>query len=1325
MIDDRGAVGTSNVMVRRTTRSSLDGGGKIDAQNIHGMLSSMTDEDSIISLPLNDVDQPTQQHRQWLHHTTATSTTNNNSGSGVMSPYNITKILAMRMLQGYTPTSHKCHECNSPLMESELGIVQCVVCVGGLSVGEEMRRDVVGDERDDEVEESDEGAAADEDGQLVAEVDRLMAAKLKQRRMKKNLVCVTEEGDIELRRMSTQETWNEEEGSYLGGEVVAYSESVEDAVVANYGLDESNRGEELSLFESDGAGSGSLNEEDDIPAFNCTNYPDLAQEMDRKRVSELEADRDAALIIKSRRKKRNTMKKNGGIKLLEAIDEMSSASSTRKRQQEEEELQLLASQLAAEGGGTTSAGSSIKSEKSIKSGKSLPLPQPKAYSFSVNDASVEDDNNLYTSASTPVMMAVSHHNASIIQDIDSTLVSYNKGKAFATQIIEETNTILDDLVSTEGGGGGGEGGDVSVARKPSSSVSPSMKSDGYGKKVKKKLRRIQADNNDLDAKVKDCVVMYNECTTTPMSSPGPLSLTPLSPMAGQSPRSRKRLTINNISSETTHHADRNKSYMPSWENSMKNSVQNNSSDEGLDNDDAHDVVSQDPPPPPSLVSSPRAVQREETDDFFTEIRRKALLSKAMSTQSKVVAELESTIQTRKDDTLLHVRLNGRDNNGEVEDDVSELESPQPFGAFHSGTNEATKKSLSSPKSKATSLVGQDTIIEIEQRWRAANIRRLEKQQLQDEMSPATAERKTILAVVPDDEKRDASLQTIRQAGVILPFDESIKQKQKASTPKSRNPRPIELVTVEECSSDEAEEERSLDEEVSTPQVFAILPPTTNTITRREYHRPTVISDAQSQISSLASLTPSLQLETKRIAQLEADALCKHKEAELAAKTAREALEQMTLARKARHEKKKEMKSKRKDAPEGNNNAEDSSHRLNPTNGALTNMKLLPHQGDGVKEKAVIGKRNANEDMLSMSSTLSSLDNKVEIKREKKQDVSSDDSDSCNDSNTASSTSSYLDKYQLGLERRRNERHTRNTRRMRRDYDPITPKRANRRIPSRPPKLRFSDSESSASTFSSYSYGNMPERMPRGRPTYHDDHYRRRRSRERNAPATSGRGTAKPNLLLPSLCSPDASPQTSGMPQQTTSGMPSQQHHQRQPSPYDHQQQALLVPPPPHSMVNAPFQPNHDMYMPGVGFERVPMDPAAGMIRPPPLGRIASEPVPQLYQQPLMAQQYQQYSTDGQIGRLPPQQRRQPSFESRMATLKLAGLPPNHPYGQSRMSNRPHSSMISTGAYHNPMMTNPPQQKVEFGTGYPRPQYQQYASHPGYQYESRNDLSSVR
>ena len=1167
--------------------------------NIGAMLSSMTDESFTLSAGGGNA----------THQNATSNTTANNNNHTPRASKNATKILAMRMLQGYTPTPHKCLECNMPLLQSsDSGIVQCVVCLerqvilstpnGSSSTSSSSS---VVDDDNTCSEEEEEEAKVEHRRQLVAEVDGILVATKSQRKTrmkgsKTDIVTITDDGDIELRRLLTMESIE----SYsdilvVGTDSGSGSGGGENSVVSSNNLCESDR-------TTDGGDEGELI----LPAFNSINYPHLAQEMN---------ERSALLAAKSQsavgKKKKNIKNKN--VRLLEAIDELSAASSAKKQLRgaaTTTKQKMVPTMIGEE---QSSVGGSDKENSSHSPPKASPYPHKV----------VDDSDN--TS-----MMSVSQHNASIINDIDSTLISYQKGKAFATQIIQDTNGILDDLVSTEGGGCG-YGGDGTM------SVSPSLMSDGYGKKMKKSSRGKVVD---FDQQVKSVI------------SSGASVVAPTMPTTPNKRPPKKRLTINNISSEA-HHGDRKKCYMPSWDNSKKNSAEK---DGGCDDmpRGAHDVSS-------LTLQSHQANNSPtvgEKDDFFSELRRKALLTKASATQDKLDAELGgSTIKQAeqgdvKEGTMMHIETG-------MNDDVSALESLPPFsptnktdgnvppkkpltGAFEVEEGEVIPNSLA----KSTALVGSDTIDEIQKHWRAAKVLQLKKQQLQDEMSPAAAniQRKTTEAtstrlsaqpVVPDDEKVELALQSIRKEKekVVLPFDEPMKLQNVASSPRmGMSPRNhvsassatgrlnktgIELVTVEECSSDE---------EVSSAA------------REKGQQRPGV----PSQTDSIASLSSSVKLQTKRLAQLEADALRKHQEAELAATTARTALEQMMQARNARKEKESKMKEEKE---KSDNNYTDLSmcstlSSLDKKVGKDTEKPPVKHNGE-----------TNYQGIASVSNAVGSKKNKAEEESSPDSISSHDSSDVTNndstiDTNTTSST--YLNRHRRALEERRRGR----SRSLGRSYYPTTPKTQNTLRVSRPPPLRVDDSsESSTSTSTNSTFDSMSDTKPR-RP-FGADRRRRTLSAPRGGRNTNlgGRSRVTPNLMLPSLNSPD--PSTPSTPRRSGRTPPESAHHQHQSqstSPH-HRNVASNQ----HSMGGEAYERNESMYS------------ANNMHMPSPY-----------HQQPMTAHNH--YAPGGQSGRMSPYS---PSMATRMAKMFLdstdtsrryppvtnrnvnVGLPPHHIYGQSK------------------------------------------------------------
>jgi len=1133
-----------------TTLDNLMATNTIPAQHsIQGMLSSMTDEDSFIPTTIS----ASKQRKA-----------------------DATKILALRMLQGYKPTNHKCTDCNIPLMQSSnSGIVQCVVCV------EQLESTTPVDSMSDDDESEIQGSMLDDDRDDNNNHQHHSTKK----QNKKSVVSITQEGDIELRQLGTHEsleakldiTWCTKDGlqneivvgeskssserSYTSDDVASTSSSVEQ-------LDDSNDTRDSNVVPT-------------LPAFNSINYPHLIKEMETRRINALEQQQQ-----QQTKKKTKGIK---GIKLLEAIDELSAASSAKKKQQQQ---LLLQQQLDRH--------EQLQQEESEDKENSLQAPELEDTQIPKETASPNNDT-------TPA-------------------------KFDSTKIIEDTNNILNDLVSTEGSGDGG----TSVA--DAVSASPSIMSDGYGYS-KKSMKKLTYQNAKKDA----------EESATKYSS---------SPLTGSQ---RKRMTINNISSEPQQREDRRKV-----------------GGLGVDTHDVSQTLYTTPEVSPTSSPKESVGQHIEKDDFFSEIRRKALLSKVSSTKNKLVGIIQEDGIEGAEDTSVKQQPTW--------DNVSALESPssfilpklnggikRPVFGISKVVEEEEVSTVPQSLVKSTKLVGLETTDELHQRLRAANIRQHKQQQLHDEMSPAaTITRKKTLwtqPVVPDDEKRELALQSIRKEGVILPFDESTKLSQKIlhnmsnTTPKMNNLKTsTDVVTVEECSSDE---------EVWSKK----------------------ITQAPSESSSFASLSSSVQLQTKRIAQLEADAQRKHQEAELAATTAREALAGMLKKRNVQQDKEKK---------EGETidysvaSASQYSYSLTAKNTVGSKIKVDLQQDVSTKDKM-------EDDNLSMSSTLSSLDNKTDDKDKPKKkggSINSEDSSDSNDGgstiDTNTTTSTYLDKLQRSLDKRI-RRHS--LRASRREFS--TPSPSHHRTPRRrPPSLRAESSDSSTSSSYTFStYDSMPERRRSRsieRRSYDRRHHRSLSNPRSRRNGDSGRRKVVPSLMLPSLSS---------------SASPSSRCEQHLPLLSPHEQYHPAAPPRPHTI------PNHQIqYYSGIGESgyHPPIDPSFGsnMIRQSLLSqRVTSEPV--FYQQqPLMAHQPRElhYSADGQFGMPSRGQQYSPSLSSRMATLKLAGLPPNHPYGKTSND----FSQSFTGSYPSGVYMVPPQQqKVRFNTA-PLPVY-----------ESRNDFPTSR
>jgi hypothetical protein len=250
---------------------------------------------------------------------------------------------------------------------------------------------------------------------------------------------------------------------------------------------------------------------------------------------------------------------------------------------------------------------------------------------------------------------------------------YAKGKAFATKIIRETDSVLSDLVCSEN--------QINV---PTTKKRTSMSSASSG------AMRVGAP--------------------------------------------QKRTTINNLAKERS--AGQRKCYMPAWENSMKNFV--------LDDEDSLNDKGNEQPPTPS---DGKAISHR--DDFFDELRHRALMTKATLVQEKLEA---SGFVTKRTGTFAASSPMHAERNDHI--DIRARESPLSTYANENVAHDA---------SNAQPLKQGHHHGESGSRSELASL------------SPTkqTSEAELVNSIVPDDEKKYLALKCIREEKMVLPFDENI------------------------------------------------------------------------------------------------------------------------------------------------------------------------------------------------------------------------------------------------------------------------------------------------------------------------------------------------------------------------------------------------------------------------------------------------------------------------------------------------------------------------------------------------------------------------
>lgn len=125
---------------------------------------------------------------------------------------------------------------------------------------------------------------------------------------------------------------------------------------------------------------------------------------------------------------------------------------------------------------------------------------------------------------------------------------------------------------------------------------------------------------------------------------------------------------------------------------------------------------------------------------------------------------------------------------------------------------------------------------------------------------------------------------------------------------------------------------------------------------------TLAAAAQSSSDSIAEISSSFQLQQERIAHFEADALRKHREAELAAASAREALDEMIKARNDRKEKMNKAKARLEPEEERESKCDGIVVEIDLDNTAnLDETEILPNHADEESSPC------PNSDMFSAAS----------------------------------------------------------------------------------------------------------------------------------------------------------------------------------------------------------------------------------------------------------------------------------------------------------------------------------------------------------------------
>jgi len=625
----------------------------------------------------------------------------------------VAKRLARRMLQGYQVTSVTCTDCGVPLL-SHRGIVRCVVCVEELIFSSGSETEMGKARRESRNEES--------DGEPW--------------RMARSVINVTEDG-IELSPgMSTYTSIHHRDT----GAPDAIEECVTDDIERMLDiLDDETRSDEQYSF---GSVSGTTS--------SRAEYDDGNNEI---------SDESIALMISTLPvvKEQDIECEDGDNEISHAndaliISELPASGSPHRQLSHEVNEQNASTEFISE----EKKGRREKlSAKNVEAENARLLEEIDELALAGN----KESNRPFEETSQR-SGRVPSESARVNMADTSTLECYAKGKAFATKIIQETDNILSDLVCTENQVTGANSNITNMnATRPVASMTainattltmevPTTKNTTNMSSVIPKsptnaesttamtattsaaappdLNRKRTTNEYLSKK--NTASMSSIAPKSPTNSATTARMTSAAP----SELKQKRTTINNLAKE--HSAGRRKCYMPAWENSMRNFVFN-------DEESLIDDRNEQPPSP----SGDKA--RPHRDDFFEELRHRALLTKVTSVQEKLEA---SGYVTKRNGTFSATPLIQVEKNDH--DDI--IESPLSCSTHASSIHDA------------------------------ANTQQLKQRQHQDKswstskliIPPQTTDKsKAALfdATLPDDEKKHLALKCIREEKISLPFDENI------------------------------------------------------------------------------------------------------------------------------------------------------------------------------------------------------------------------------------------------------------------------------------------------------------------------------------------------------------------------------------------------------------------------------------------------------------------------------------------------------------------------------------------------------------------------
>ena len=336
------------------------------------------------------------------------------------------------------------------------------------------------------------------------------------------------------------------------------------------------------------------------------------------------------------------------------------------------------------------------------------------------------------------------------------------GKLFATQIIEDTNHILEDLnaAADEAEGCGTTGGAQSGPGRSKDGSKEEQAGDDGARPSRPPAAITKRSNRKMLSTI-------DEPACEGLSSPRD-NLPPSTPLRPSSPRKnlppvmspsviRKRITINNLSSddETTRDSVPKMYSMPVSPSSFqgRESLPKSGSDAG--------IVAREAEPPVE-------VEPTSKDTFFTEIKRKAWTSsvtKSVSESDKVLHLVTAAAHDAyREDTHPAAQVFNAPTLGMVNvinhapDDISTLASERE-----------TKNA-----EPAASFVSDDDALLRRKRWNQANARQQKKRILEKDMSFASLPvgHQPEIVPLPDDEKKDVALACLREEKIVLPFDET-------------------------------------------------------------------------------------------------------------------------------------------------------------------------------------------------------------------------------------------------------------------------------------------------------------------------------------------------------------------------------------------------------------------------------------------------------------------------------------------------------------------------------------------------------------------------